>query len=165
MSPLSNYCENTNLTPTNTCVTSWKLHILQFKMKCSQLKNHPKPTQKTKQWLFYNHYYFPRFCLSTWWFCHISFNSYATFQYHTWVDTGINIAQLLGYQPGMWIKTDLQWVCRWCQRGKKWSMDQGGCVIPILLDFRDSDKFCSNLIKILSYSFTQATDLNDIHKC
>lgn len=32
MSPLSNYCENINLTPTNTCVLSSKLDILQFKM-------------------------------------------------------------------------------------------------------------------------------------
>lgn len=41
MSPLSNYCENTNLTPTNTCVPSSRLDILQFKMLCFLLKKTP----------------------------------------------------------------------------------------------------------------------------
>lgn len=47
MSPLSNYCENTTLTPTNTCVPSSKLDILQFKMLCFLLrKKKPKKTNR-----------------------------------------------------------------------------------------------------------------------
>lgn len=64
MSPLSNYCENTNLTPTNTCVLSSKLDILQFKMLFSA-NTHKKKTNHTNQWLLYTHYYFPKFCLFT----------------------------------------------------------------------------------------------------
>lgn len=48
MSPLSNYSENTNLTPTNTCVTSWKLDILQFKIICFQLKKPPQTHPKNQ---------------------------------------------------------------------------------------------------------------------
>lgn len=164
MSPLSNYCENTNLTPTNTCMPSSKLDILQFKMLCFLVKkkkkknkneknptkqknpaNKPRTKTKTKktQRLFYNHYYFLKFCLFTWQFCHISFNSYATFQYFTWVDTEINTAQYLHCQPGLWIKTHLQQVCKWCQIGGKMvntleGIVQRGCEIPILGDFQDS---------------------------
>lgn len=47
MSPLSNYCENTNLTPTNTCVLSSKLDILQFKMLFSA-NTHKKKNQPHK---------------------------------------------------------------------------------------------------------------------
>lgn len=60
MSPPVNYCENTNLIPTNTCMPSSKLDILQFKMLCFLLKkpnNHPtnqeqKPEQKNHSGYF-----------------------------------------------------------------------------------------------------------------
>lgn len=38
MSLLSNYCENTELTATNTCVSSSKIDILNFKKLCFLLK-------------------------------------------------------------------------------------------------------------------------------
>lgn len=114
MSPLSNYCENTNLTPTNTCVymLSSKLDILQFKMLFSANTQKKKPTTQTSG-------YFITIIISP--SSVYSLNNPATFLFTTvmpffnirWVETEINAAQYLLACGSKYTFTE-------CGEGAKW---------------------------------------------